>query len=109
MFGRLWEWAEQHNDEGGPADYYFVGVLWTLRWLARTEHKTPVTRVTSSALPEITEAEYMAALAASRSTVLHSSRIETARGCVAVLGWLFHGQPQPYSATSARGSASARG
>lgn len=94
-FGRVWEAAEALNVAPGPEDYYLAGVVRTLRWLARQGHSTPVTRAVRSAMPEVNEAEYMAALAASRSTKLHPMRVGIARGTVAVLGWLYHGQPEP--------------
>jgi hypothetical protein len=89
--------------------YYLVGVVRTLRWLAQETVQTPVTRETNSVLPEICVTEYMAALAAARSTRLHRSRVGVARGAVAVLGWLYHGQPEPaYSSTSAYESTPSR-
>jgi hypothetical protein len=109
VFGRVWVDAEQRNAAGGPADYYLVGVVRTLRWLAQETVQTPVTRETNSVLPEICVTEYMAALAAARSTRLHRSRVGVARGTVAVLGWLYHSQPEPaYSSTSAYESTPAR-
>lgn len=96
VFGRVWADAERRNAAGGPADYYLVGVIRTLRWLAQETVRTPVTEVIDSALPEICLNEYMAALAAARSTVLHPSRVGKARGAVAVLGWMYHRQPEPY-------------
>lgn len=94
-FGRVWASAEALNTAPGLEDYYIAGVVRTLRWLARRGHRTPVTRVVRSAMPEVNEAEYMAALAASRSSRLHPMRVGIARGTVAVLGWLYHGQPEP--------------
>jgi hypothetical protein len=109
VFGRVWETAEQRNVAPGPDDCYLVGVLRTLRWLARVSSETPVTRVVNTPLPEICDTEYMAALAAARSTKLHPSRVEVARGAVAALGWMYHGQPEPaYSSTLAYESESAR-
>jgi hypothetical protein len=71
-----------------------------LRWLAQETVRTPVTEVIDWALPEICLNEYMKALAAARSTKLHPSRVEKARGAVAVWGWMYHRQPEPYSSTS---------
>jgi hypothetical protein len=105
VFGRVWADAERRDAVGGPADYYLVGVVRTLRWLAQETMQTPVTRETSWVLPEICVTEYMAALAAARSTTLHRSRVGVAQGTVAVLGWLYHRQPEPYSNTSAYESA----
>jgi hypothetical protein len=100
VFGRVWADAERRNAAGGPADYYLVGVVRTLRWLAQETVRTPVTEVIDWALPEICLNEYMKALAAARSTKLHPSRVEKARGAVAVWGWMYHRQPEPYSSTS---------
>jgi hypothetical protein len=114
VFGRVWEEAERRNDAGrndagGPMDYYLVGVVRTLRWLAERRIETPVTRVASSPLPEIWLDEYMAALAAARSPVLHPSQVGIACGTVATLGWMYHGQPEPaYSRTSTRSSTAPR-
>jgi hypothetical protein len=105
VFGRVWADAERRNDAGGAPDYFLVGVVRTLRWLAGKTVQTPVTRETSYVLPESCEHEYMAALAAMRSRRLHWSQVDAARGAVAVLGWMYHGQPEPYSATSTVSSA----
>jgi hypothetical protein len=99
VFGRVWADAECRNDAGGAADYFLVGVVRTLRWLAGTTVQTPVTRETSYVLPESCEHGYMAAL---RSQRLHWSQVDTARGTVAVLGWMYHGQAEPYPSTSTR-------
>ncbi len=104
-FGRVWTDVERRSAAGGAMDYHLVGALRTLRWLGRASIETPVTRVTSTVLPEVCETEWLLALRATRSTDLHPSRVETARGTVAVLGWLYHGQREPYSATSAYDSA----
>lgn len=102
VFGRVWADAERRDAAGGAADYYLVGVVRTLRWLAGQTVQTPVTGVASYVLPETCVDEYMAALAATRSAVLHPSRVGKARGAVAVLGWMYHRQPEPYSSTSTR-------
>lgn len=108
VFGRVWAEAERRNDAGGAVDYHLVGVVRTLRWLAGKTVQPPVTRETSWVLPESCEHEYMAALAAMRSKVLHSSQVAAAGGAVEVLGWMYHGQPEPYSATSTRSSVLSR-
>lgn len=94
-FGRVWAHAEQVSRERGPRDYYLAGVVITFRWIARQAHHSPVTRTASRAMPETLDTEYMAALAAARSTKLHPMRVDMARGAVAVLGWVGHGQPEP--------------
>lgn len=94
-YGRVWAAAEQRAIERGPGDYYLAGVVITLRWIARQAHRTPVTRTVRSAMPETLDTEYMAALAASRSTKLHPMRVDMARGAVAVLGWVGHGTGEP--------------
>jgi hypothetical protein len=108
VFGRVWAAAERRNDAGGAIDYHLVGVVRTLRWLAGKTVQTPVTRETSWVLPESCDHEYMAALAATRSKVLHSSQVAAAGGAVEVLGWMYHGQPEPYSTTSTRSSVASR-
>lgn len=94
-FGRVWTAAEQLGTERGPDDWYLTGIVITLRWIAGQAHHTPVTRVVRMAMPETFDAEYLAALATSRSAKLHPTRAEMARGAIAVLGWMYHRQPEP--------------
>lgn len=94
-FGRVWERAEQLSRERGPRDFYLTGVVWACRWIARQPLEAPVTRKPMRAMPETMDSEYLAALAAARSTKLHPMRVDIARGAAAVLAWVGHGGPEP--------------
>jgi hypothetical protein len=94
-FGRFWARAEQLGVERGPDDYYLTGVVFVCRWIARQAIRSPVTRAVRRAMPETLDTEYMAALAATRSSKLHPMRVEIARGTVEVLAWVGHGGPEP--------------
>lgn len=94
-FGRVWAAAERAATDRGPWDYYLAGVVMTLRWVAGKEITSPVTRAARWVMPESVDAEYMAAIRAARNPRLHPMRNDIARGVVAVLGWLYHQQPEP--------------
>jgi hypothetical protein len=69
-FAALWTAAEQYQREH-PLDWYAAGIVVTCRWLAEAivrpangrphPARSPVTERTRGALPELIEAEYLAA------------------------------------------------
>ena len=93
-FGRVWAGAE-HAAAHTVGEPYLTGVVWTLRWIGGCETEAPVSRAARWVMPESLDAEYMAAIRAARNPRRHSTRNDLARGTMAVLGWLYHQQPEP--------------
>jgi hypothetical protein len=102
-FGALWVMVERLTSRPGPDDDFLIGVLRTCRWLAaqplwsagvaRAELPTsPITRRPHVAIPEVVEAEFVAAAAAAGR---RRGRPELARGVVATLEWAWRGTGAP--------------
>jgi len=115
-FAEVWAHAEAVVRRPGPDNHYLVGVALTCEWLAggavpsrfaasgMAIPRSPVTDRPVSAMPELIEAEWQAAVRQRRSRV--PSVAEQARGALATLEWAWHSSgrpPTPIDAAAAAG------
>ncbi|GAY10919.1 hypothetical protein TOK_5404 [Pseudonocardia sp. N23] len=109
-FGAVWAAAEDQATtaaEAGVTDWFAGGVTRTCRWLAGATYESrgqrrlpvaPITGRTSSAIEELIEAEYIAAviLAEDTTSPLVRGRPGYVEAVVAALGWAWrHNGPAP--------------
>jgi hypothetical protein len=107
-FAEVWTRAETLASRSGPDADYFVGVVFTCRWLAAQPVWSPIVHLMEmprtpigwshvTAMPETIEDEYLNAVRAS----VRSVTAARARGVVATLDWAWHGNGRPPIAMAA--------